>query len=239
MADELRGFKTEDVTRLSRVVRDFEAGSDRSPRLADEPRVIPDPSPIVCILLADLPSMGTVNAALLKLHTTTDIQDVKLVGDINGGTFNIVLDVGAIDGTGSGDESTSNISVGATSQQMQTALESLSIIEAGDVVADAFTGRWLIKFTGQFKQKFPGVTIPLMRISEAGLLTGGSGLHNGVVSAFTTLIDSGETRIVRSVWPVGKTTPMVAGAQVVAIAIPDLGYTVISVEPRDFFFFGY
>jgi len=65
-----------------------------------------------------------------------------------------------------------------------------------------------------------------------GLASGVGG--SVIVSATTFLDDTGRTEQVRSLIPVGHPTPLVAGAMIIAIWFPRIGYGIISAECRDF-----
>ena len=111
---------------------------------------------------------------------------------------------------------------------MQAALEELPSINPGDVevMLGQNVGRWFVTFTGQYADK----DLPLMGATN-GL---SSGLGAVVVNATTYLEDTGRTERVRSLIPMGWPTPMVAGAIVIGLWFPRIGYGVISAECRDF-----
>ena len=117
----------------------------------------------------------------------------------------------------------------ASASEVQSAMEGLPSINPGDVevALGEKIGRWFITFTGRYADK----DVPLLQATD-GLTAGVGGAV--IVRATTFLDDTGRTEQVRSLIPVGSPTPLVAGAMVVAIWFPRIGYGVISAECRDF-----
>ena len=88
-------------------------------------------------------------------------------------------------------------------------------------------GRWFVAFAGQYA----GKDVPLLKASHA-LISNVVGAV--VVSATSYLEDTGRTERVRSLIPMGSPTPLVAGAMVIALWFPRIGYGVVSAECRDY-----
>lgn len=215
----------DDVPLLHTTMRAFRSGSRNPPPGQRGKQPPPNRPPIVAVLLEDLPSGETADAAVLYLEETNETQMVTFVGEIIGGSFQLWFrpkeDADM--------EMTSDIPFDATSAVVQKALENLPSINPGDVEVrlGEKIGRWFITFTGQYADQ----DIPLMQASN-GLSAGLEGAV--IVRATTYLDDTGRTEQVRNIIPVGSPTPLVAGAMVIALWFPRIGYGVISAECRDF-----
>ncbi len=181
--------------------------------------------PIVAVLLEDLLSGETADAAVLYLEETNETQMVTISGEITGGFFQLRFRPTE----DAADETTLEIPFDATADDMQSALEDLPSINPGDVEVRLGNniGRWFVTFTGQYANR----DVPLMGTTN-GLTAGLGGAV--VVSATTFWDDTGRTERVRNLIPVGHPTPLVAGAMVIALWFPRIGYGVISAECRDF-----
>ena len=181
--------------------------------------------PIVAVLLEDLSSGETADAAVLALEETNETQMVTINGQITGGYFQLRFRPEE----SADDEITGEIDFDATPDDVQSALEDLPSINPGDVevALGEKIGRWFVTFTGQYANQ----DVTLMGATN-GLTAGVGGAV--VVRATTFLDDTGRTERVRSIIPVGHPTPLVAGAMVIAIWFPRIGYGIISAECRDF-----
>ncbi len=215
----------DDVPLLHASMRAYRNGSRNLPvgqRAKQPPAGRP---PIVAVLLEDLLSGETADAAVLYLEETHETQMMTLEGDILGGYFQL----GFRPTEAAPVEMTGEIPFDATPLAVQKALEDLPSINPGDVEVrlGERIGRWLITFTGQYANR----DVPLMGTTN-GLTAGLGGAV--VVSATTFWDDTGRTERVRNLIPVGHPTPLVAGAMVIALWFPRIGYGVISAECRDF-----
>lgn len=217
----------DDVPLLHGTMRAFRGGSRNLPPTKKGKQPPANRPPIVAVLLEDLPSGQTVEAAVLVLEETHEVQLVTILGTVTGGFFQLRFKP-----TEDAEyETTGELPYDATPSEVQAALEGLPSLQLGDVEVSLGQGmgRWLIAFTGQYADK----DVPLLATID-GLLEGLDGAI--VVSATTFLDDTGRNEIVRSLIPVGIPTPLVAGAVVIAIWFPGVGYVAISVECREFDF---
>jgi hypothetical protein len=215
----------DDVPLLHSTMRAFRGGSRNPPPTKRGKQPPPYRPPIVAILLEDLLSGETADAAVLALEETNEVQLVTLEGEIVGGHFQLWFRSKERDP----DEITEEIPFDATPKIVQAALEKLPSINQGDVEVSLGQniGRWFVRFAGQYADQ----DVPLMRATN-GLA---SGIGGAVVINSTTFLDgTGRTEQVRGLIPVGNPTPLVAGAMVIAIWFPRIGYGVISAECRDF-----
>jgi hypothetical protein len=177
----------------------------------------------VAVLLEDLVSDGTAEAAVLYSEETNETQIVTIKGTISGGSFQLRFRTKE----NLPDEITEDIPYNAKPEQVRVALEALPSINPGDVEVSVGerTGRWFVTFTGQYA----GKDMPLMRVTN----TLSSILGGAIVTATTYWEDTGRTEQIRSLLPAGTPTPLVAGTMVVALWFPRIGYGVISAECRD------
>lgn len=207
--------------RTERAVLKSERNENEPPRGGRKRDDTPRP-PIRAILLQDLPSEGTADAAVTELVDTNEIQEVAIEGSPTGigGTFRLKFKT----------STTAEIPWNATAEEMRKALEALESIGKGNVdVAIGKTqkynpGVWLVSFIG----KFNGLDVPTLEPTDS--LIGAS----IVVTWSTTWADSGRIETVRAMIPVGTPTPMRRGAVVVCSHFPGAGYGVHAVECRDF-----
>ncbi len=214
----------DDVPLLHATMRGYRTGSRNLPPTKPGKQPPPARPPIVAILLEDLVSGGTADAAVLYLEETNETQMVTLEGEITGGFFQLRFR----SKENAAEEITGEIPFHASPNEVRKALEALPSINPGDVEVSLGEdiGRWLVTFTGQYADQ----DIPLMRATNA--LT--SNLGAVIVAATTFWEDTGRNERVRNLIPVGLPTPLVAGAMVVALWFPRIGYGVISAECRDF-----
>ena len=213
----------EDVPLLHATMRGFRTGSRNLPPTKRGKQPPPNRPPIVAVLLEDLPSGENVDAAVLYLEETNETQMVTLKGTITGGFFQLRFRAN----DEASHEITDDIPWNATAKEVQAALENLSSINPGDVEVSLGKeiGRWFVTFTGQYA----GRDVPLMgAVNKLG-----GPLASAVVAATTYWEDTGRTEQVRSLIPTGSPTPLIAGAMVVALWFPRIGYGVISAECRD------
>lgn len=194
------------------------------------------PGPIRAILLSDLYSEGSADAAVTILETTNEVQEVAIVGNpVTGGTFTLSFK----------GQTTGNLNFSARPDQMQTALEGLSTIGKGNVrvtlglqtYSNVGTSAQTLEFPGVWSVQFIGAlagqtNLPLLiPMPVIGGLQGGPAV---MVSETTHWADSGNVETVNAIIPVGTPTPMRAGAVVAAIWFPGIGYGVIACEARQF-----
>ncbi len=214
----------DDVPLLHATMRSFRTGSRNLPPTKPGKQPPPDRPPIVAILLEDLVSGGTADAAVLYLEETNETQMVTLEGEITGGFFQLRFRTKE----NAAEETTGQIPFNASPDEVRKALEALPSINPGDVEVSLGEdiGRWLVTFTGQYADQ----DLPLMRATNG--LT--SSLGAVIVAATTFWEDTGRNEQVRNLIPVGVPTPLIAGAMVVALWFPRIGYGVISAECRDF-----
>ena len=214
----------DDVPLLHATMRGFRTGSRNLPPTKPAKQPPPDRPPIVAILLEDLVSGGTAEAAVLYLEETNETQMITLEGEIIGGFFQLRFRPKE----NAAEERTGEIPFNASANEVRVALEGLPSVNPGDVevALGENIGRWLVTFTGQYADQ----DLPLMRATNG--LT--SNLGAVIVAATTFWEDTGRTEQVRSIIPVGVPTPLIAGAMVVALWFPRIGYGVISAECRDF-----
>jgi len=200
-----------------RLLTTFNAGGlTNSPPAGRRPPAGPRP-PIRAILLDDLEAGGSVEAAITRRELSNAIQYVSIQGDVIGGTFTLTFE----------GETTAALDPDATAAEMLAALEALDNINPGDVVVEAYPGRWVVAFTGQYA----ATDVSLM--SAANSLTGNTPNAIEITAAYVWE-DTGRTETVFELIPVGDPTPLVGGAVVVAIFFPEGAcYGVIAAEPRD------
>ena len=155
-----------------------------------------------------------------------ETQMVTLEGPITGGFFQLRFRAKE----NAAEETTGEIPFNATADEVRVALEALSSIHPGDVevALGEDIGRWFVTFTGQYADQ----DLPLMRATNTLI----SPLGAVVVAATTFWEDTGRTERIRSIIPTGTPTPLIAGAMVVALWFPRVGYGIISAECRDFDF---
>ncbi len=219
MAERLKGFIKKDVDRIGLATRAFEAGGPPLSLPQPDPR---EPElPIRCVLLTDLGSGLTVQAQVMRLQLDHDIQAVKLLGNVTGGTFTVSYK----DSAGATAETTDPIAVTADGPTMRDALAALPSLSKKIVKVDKFPGWWNIQFIG----KAPG-SVEKLTVDNNLVL----GSLRAVVVVDESWEDAGFEKKVRSIIPVGDPTPQVAGAVVACVWFGAAGYCVVSVEPRDF-----
>lgn len=116
------------------------------------------------------------------------VSEVKTITiDATGGTFTVTVD----------GETTAAIAFNATAAALQTALELLSNVQAGDIVCTGGPGA-TAAYTLTFAGQYAGKTAPTVT-TGAGSLTGGAGT---AVVAQTTAAVEDERNIIRGfVWP--------------------------------------
>jgi hypothetical protein len=207
-------------------------------------RDLSSPAPIRGILLEDLVDEGKADCAVTGLDVTTFIQEVKIEGDVTGGTFTLNFK----------GQTTTALPFNATAAQMQAALEKLSTIGKGNVLvrlgkmtftdsdgngdrvfgqSTASPGLWLVEFVGTFA-RVPTAP-PLMTVGNSlTMLQNPRGLQNLLVDQTTHWVDTGIIKTVNAIVPVGIPTPMKLGAVVAAIWFPGIGFGVVSCEGREF-----
>src|SRR5205823_2179047 len=90
------------------------------------PRPVRDTSgrpPIRGVLLEDLPDGGSADIAVTQYDPNTFIQNVKIIGDVSGGTFTLSFQ----------NQPTSPIKFNATAAELQAILEAHPLIGKGNV----------------------------------------------------------------------------------------------------------
>jgi len=206
--------------------------ADTTPRTSEAIRATK-----IVMLLEDVASGGTGQAAILRRDPSNTITDVAMRGRVLGGTFTLKWT------TPDGDElETTPIAHDAEAAGVQAALEQLvelpggTTINPGDVLvrlgkmiregATYNLGRWLIEFIGQYAGQTVNVVVP----DGDGL----EGVPNAISGTRTDLADTGLTVTVRSVLPVGSPTPQKAGTVCLATWIRTFGLVISSLECRDF-----
>lgn len=229
--------------RTERAVLDFERRLKRPP-VVDHPRGPQMRPPFRGILLEDLVDEGKADCAVTTEDLTTFIQEVKIEGDVTGGTFTLAFK----------GQTTDKLPFNATAAQMQAALENLSTVGKGNVLVrlgkmifadsdgngDPVTGQstaspglWLVEFVGTFAQ-LPTAP-PLMTVGNSLVYAQNPrGLQNLLVDQTTHFVDTGAIETVKALTPVGTPTPMRLGAVVTAIWFPGIGYGVMTCEGREF-----
>jgi hypothetical protein len=213
----------DDVPLLHGTMRAFRGGSRNPPPTKKGKQPPPNRPPIVAVLLEDLRTGETAEAAVLYAEETNETQMVTIKGTITGGSFKLRFRPKE----NVPEQTTEDISFNAKPEEVQAALEALPSINPGDVEVSLgeSTGRWFVTFTGQYA----GRDMPLMQVTN----TLASPLGGAIVTATTYWEDTGRTERIRSLLPAGTPTPLVAGAMVVALWFPRIGYGVISAECRD------
>ena len=230
MPDNTPVFLTNDAARRTRAcVIDFERRPP-TPRAPKNRRGRERP-PIRAILLEDLPSGGTADAAVTVRVSSPAIQKVSLLGYwALSMTFQLQFK----------GKATKDIPWKSTAAALQTILEAVETIGKGNVsvalgdipaTADGsgekFPGVWLVSFIGSFLARDPA-KIPLLQTVTP---------HNdstAVVEELEQYADTGSVEQVTANTPVGNPTPMRAGAVVTAIQFPGEGYCVQTCEARNF-----
>jgi hypothetical protein len=193
--------------------------------------------PIRGILLEDLPDNGTADVAITVYEPNTFIQNVKIIGDVMGGTFKLHFQ-----GTS---QPTVDIPFNATPDQMRAALEALPTVGKGNVAVQigqqttyqdrqgndftASPAYWIIEFVGSFTMPRAQAPPALSQYSSGLQFSSFGGV---VLSDSGTWVDSGITEKVRAVIPVGSPTPMRQGAVVWCEWHTQAGYCVVGLEPR-------
>jgi len=213
----------DDVPLLHATMRSFRNGSRNLPPTKPGKQPPPGRPPIVAVLLEDLPSGETADAAVLYLEESNETQLVTIKGTIVGGSFQLRFRTEE----DASEESTDDIAFDATAEEVQAALEALPSINPGDVEVSLgeSTSRWFVTFTGQYARR----DIPLLRVTHSL----DSDLGGMIVTATTYWEDTGRTERLRSILPTGTPTPLRVGNMVVALWFPRVGYGVISAECRD------
>lgn len=191
-----------------------------------------EPMPRICVaLLADVDSEQPVDAAILRIGSTNERQLVDMRGEAaDGDSFRLAFKPS----DNAAEELTAPISANASPDDVQSALLALPSLNDGDVLVQfgrhtRINGstysmkRWLIEFTGQYA----GVNVPLLRSEIAA----GSSL-TFTVTETTVLYDSGATRQVRNLIPIGIPTPLKFGAICLCGWLEGFGYVIDAAEPR-------
>lgn len=181
-------------------------------------RPLPGGRPIIrAILLADLEAGETAAAAVMKLQEVDEVQVVDLRGEVDGGTFQLIFD---------GETTAAEIPFDATATELKEALEELAAINSGDIIVNAYAGRWVVQFTGQYA----GGDVALMTA-----LNSLTGVYNTIrISSAFQWIDANRVEQIHGQLPMGSPTPLKAGAVVTAGWIPEAArYCIINVECRD------
>lgn len=115
-------------------------------------------------ILLDVGEVAGSSNLILPLRAGAEVQRVTLNGGPTGGTFTLTFD----------GQTTAGIAFNAAAAAVQSALEALSNLDPGDIVASGgpLPGAFVdVTFSGT---RFTGVNVPLMTINTAGL-TGGTG----------------------------------------------------------------
>jgi hypothetical protein len=100
---------------------------------------------------------------------------------------------------------------------------------AKNVTVGQLPGVWIVSFVGKFQVS--GAAPPTA--ITTGTTTGGSGFWV-VIEANTIWQDTGAVETINAFIPVGSPTPMRAGAAVIGLWAPGVGYVLISCEPREY-----
>lgn len=245
MADEGFLISASDYRRMAATVRAYEKDPrNRPPRTQGSYQGAGRPNLIV-MLTEDLDSADEARAAVLQAEDGDTVQAVTIVGHVSGGSFTLSLDLGEDE-----PEETESIDWNATPAMVREALEALPSLNPGDVdvrfgkIIDdpgppeeaRYTGRWLVRFQGQFT----GQDVPLLEFSSE-LETNGDDITRAGVTGEAIRVrlwDTKREEIVRADLPVGSPTPLKAGAIATAKWISDVGYVLDAVECREFILAG-
>jgi hypothetical protein len=226
MADTGGILSPDAARRTQAAVLWVENNSGSKPRRPPPRRGDPMRPPIRAILLEDLETDGSADCAVTERVESPEIQEVSIVGYASGGTFKLAFK----------GQTTSALAFNATAADMQAALENLSTIGQGNVsvtlgkiaATDSspaeFPGVWLVEFQGTLAD----VDVPLLVATNSvqGIAV--------VVTATTHWADTGLVETINDVVPVESPTPMRAGAVVVGLWFPGVGYGCIACECREF-----
>jgi len=229
---------------LQDMVAAWEDGSFGPPR---QPRPYRDTGarpPLRGILLEDLVDAGQADCAVTIYFSTTEIQQVTLLGGpVSTGTFTLKFTDPATGDT----QTTTALQWNSTAAAVQKALEALSFIGKNNVevtlgkgnyanlnrqntgdnsTRSEYPGVWIVKFIGKFAGTNPPLLIPNSSVGGASPVV--------MVAETSHWGDTGRVETVRCVIPVGDPTPMKAGAVVGALFFNGAGYGVVAVEPRQF-----
>jgi hypothetical protein len=214
--------------RTEKVVLDWEKRPGVPARdLTSPPQQVGRPC-IRAILLEDLVNEGHADCSILIRVDDPTIQKIYIAGDAVGGTFTL----------GFKGQVSDKIKWDATAAELQAILEKLETIGAGNVsvsIGDqpgeagaigTFPAVWLVEFVGKFAEA--ETAVPLL--TGQSLVTGMAVL----IIATTQYADSGTIETANAGVPVGHPTPMRAGAVALLHWIEGEGYTVGSLECREF-----
>ncbi len=224
MPEELIAYDDEQDRRIRETVN-WKEDFAPPPRHQKRRRQTGTRPPIRGVLLEDLVHNGTAQVAVLDWVDSHHVQAAKLIGSVDGGTFTIKYN-GTVAVPLSLAEETKDIPFDASDAEMLDALADLPSLSKRVLKVDAFTGMWFIHFLEQAIGSVKPLTINKIN------LTGGS---RGAAVIDEHWEDSGRPETVHPPVPVGPPTPMRAGMIVVCIWITGPGYTVIVLEPRDWF----
>lgn len=219
------------LRRLGRMLIAFERGELTPPPKGRPPHKGESPRPRIVMALDDCPSGARVDCGVLVEIASTETQLVEICGTPTGGTFKLTFD----------GQTSEEIAYNATAAQLQTALENLSNINAGDVVVEIGPGaslgsskiyRWLIHFTGQFA----GEDVPELIAQSA--VDGENYLGEDItleveVASQPDLEDTGETLPVKCAIPLPPGQMIHAGSIGLAVHVPTHRYCFAAVECRD------
>ena len=228
---------------VEKLVKDSRRGTGGTPRTPPPP-VNGYRPPLIGILLSDLTSGGSTDAAVLAEfsagQTQNQIQKVVQLGSVTSGTFTLGWAP-----QGQSVQTTPALKWNISAADMQTALNKLTTIGPNGVTVtlgkQTYTnnnthnqttenpGIWLVSFTG--KQFADITTFPLLTVTPT--LSGELGPATSI-SDLTYWGDTGRVETVKAAIPVGTPTPLRAGATFMAHLIPGSGYVLGSVEPRAF-----
>jgi len=213
------------VARLTQMLRDYRRGllggrPGRRRTMAHSQQQLPN---IVAVLLDDLTNIGTVEASILELELTNEVQVVQLLGEPTGGNFTLSFRPQATAAA----EVTAPISWDATAVQVRDALGGLPSLEPGDLSVDRLPGSWIVTFGGRFAD----TDVELMTADGNGL-DSPSGIPADVDVINESWSDTGTTAEVRLPVPVGSPTPAVRGAMVACVPFSGAGYGVVALECR-------
>jgi hypothetical protein len=200
------------------LMADYRSG--RLKQLGGSGRGVPGPRPnIRAILLADLDAGDTVEAAVTRWEPLDEVQQITFGGTVLGGTFQLTF----------GGQTTAEMPWNATAAEVQAALEALGSISPGDVIVTAYSGRFLVHFTGQFAAGKPALMAAVDHLD-------GNRYPNAItITQAFDWVDAGRTEKIHGQMPVGTPTPLKAGAVVTGGWIPEGpgAFCIVNVECRD------